>query len=144
MKTLEMYNNIIAALCTWREARGESATVQFLVAVSIVNRAKDASERWPKTLAGVVLQPKQFSSFNIGDRNANKVPALNDARFVSCCIAVDCALAEGTLGQTMLLEDKYKPLLAANHYHDDSIAPPSWTKNMQYLGKVGRLLFYKG
>jgi len=143
MKTLEMYNNIIAALCTWREARGESATVQFLVAVSIVNRAKDALERWPKTLAGVVLQPKQFSSFNIGDPNASKVPALNDASFINCCAAVDAAINVGRLGP-MPPEAKYGPLLEANHYHDDSIAPPSWTKNMQYLGKMGKLLFYKG
>ena len=143
MKTLEMYNNIIAALCTWREARGESAMGKLLVAMVIVNRAKDP-KRWPNALAGVVLQPKQFTSFSIGDRNAVKIPALNDGDFISCCIAIDCALAEGTLSQTIQLEDKYKPLLAANHYHDDSIDPPSWTKGIQYLGKVGKLLFYKG
>ena len=156
MKTLEMYNNIIAALCVWREARGEIAMAKLLVAVSIVNRAKDL-KRWPNTLAGVVLQPKQFSSFNIGDPNASKVPALNDASFVSCCTMVDCALAEvsGIASRVQELDVELRTLLRScgyvnksmletNHYHDDSIEPPSWTKGMQYLGKVGKLLFYKG
>ena len=40
----------------------------------IRNRAEDPKKRWPRTVSGVILEPRQFSSFNAGDPNAVKFP----------------------------------------------------------------------
>lgn len=149
MRTLDMYDNIIAAICVWRETRGEDLLVKILVAKVLVNRTRDKLDRWPKTLSSVVLQPYQFSSFNTNDPNSSKIPRQIDLSLVSCCTAVDAALDDSIpFSDSKILPtismDEFSKLSTANHYHDDSIAPPSWTKGMEFLGKVGRILFYRG
>ena len=142
MRTFDMYDNVIAALCVWREARGEEPMVQFLVARVIVNRVRDYFKRWPNTLSGVVLQRLQFSSFNSDDPNTSKMPLLTDVSFVVCCDAVDKAFDDTTI-ESITLSPFVTKMIEANHYHDDSIEPPAWAKNMKFLGKLGRILFYK-
>jgi spore germination cell wall hydrolase CwlJ-like protein len=67
-------DSILARLCLWREARGESLAAKAAVLAVLRNRANDPKNRWPKTLAGVVTQPFQFSSMNRNDPNVTAWP----------------------------------------------------------------------
>jgi Cell Wall Hydrolase len=69
------YEQWLAALCLWREARGASVEALTAIWFVIVNRSQDAKLRWPRTIPGVILQFRQFSSFNAGDPNATKFPS---------------------------------------------------------------------
>jgi len=66
------YEQWIAALCLWREARGQS--LQVLNAIWWVLQNRLDSPQFPKSLPSIILQHKQFSSFNAGDPNAVKFP----------------------------------------------------------------------
>jgi hypothetical protein len=86
---LENYGRFMAALCIWREARGENLEAKRGVYWTLINRAASHPSPWPADLAGVVLQPHQFSSFSGGDPNALKFPACTDAALADCCAVVD-------------------------------------------------------
>jgi N-acetylmuramoyl-L-alanine amidase len=131
MSTLESYEKILVALCIWREARGEITEAKLGVWWVIRNRKADS--RWPNTMAGVVLQPRQFSSFNAADPNSSKLPAPEDPAFVECCGIVD---SPG-------LDD---PTLGANSYH--SFPPgytplPSWADPNKLTTRIGAFSFYR-
>jgi hypothetical protein len=68
----DFYPYLLAALCVWREARGESQDARRGVWWVIQNRVGQPMFR--PSLTRVVLQPYQFSSFNAGDPNATKFP----------------------------------------------------------------------
>lgn len=137
-------DSILARLCLFREARGESIAAKAAVLAVLRNRANDPKNRWPKTLAGVVLQPFQFSSFNRGDPNSVVFPSpwqLPDwGRWLDCCAAWDAPLTAD-------------PTSGATHYHDSSIPPPA----VAWLGPgrtvadleafktatIGKLSFYR-
>src|SRR5205814_8949474 len=74
-------------LAIWREARGEGFNGKRGVAHVILNRT-EVGTWWnhhiPSSVAHVVLQPYQFSSFNVGDVNADKWPADDDLDFSEC------------------------------------------------------------
>lgn len=126
-----LLDRFLLALCIWREARGETLKGKQLVAAVIINRAHDPAMRWPRTIAGVILQPLQFSSFNAGDPNATKFPnALVDlSMWEDCVTAADQAIA-GPLATT------------ANHYHVENIHP-SWADASKIVATEGAHVFYK-
>jgi spore germination cell wall hydrolase CwlJ-like protein len=120
------YELIMVALCVWREARGEPYEAQVAIAHVIRNRMKD--KRWPKTLSGVVLQPKQFSSFNSTDTNAVKFPKADEAAWLSCCKAA--------------CNGKEDPTGGANHYHTHAVTP-KWSRSRTPTCVIGNHRFYK-
>lgn len=137
-------DSILCRLCLWREARGESLAAKAAVLAVIRNRANDAKNRWPKTLAGVVTQRFQFSSFNANDPNVTKWPiglAIPDRQaWLDCCAVYD----------TPLTAD---PTQSATHYHDKSIPPPAvaWLGSGKTVAdlealktcEIGSLVFYR-
>jgi spore germination cell wall hydrolase CwlJ-like protein len=129
MSTHEAFEQVLTALCIWREARGCSEEAQIGVYHVIANRVAD--HRWPNTFSGVVQQPLQFSSFNAGDPNASKIPTNTDVAFAQCCAIVD---APGD-----------DPTGSANHYH--SLKPedhlPSWADPTKITKKIPPFTFYK-
>ena len=127
------YEFTLAALCVWREARGESAEGKRAVAWVIRNRALTPSW-WGSGWSGVILKPFQFSSFNSSDPNAVKWPAKGDPAWMECLNAA-AEVFEG--------EAQDDPTRGATHYYDDSIPKPEWTRAMIPVLKVGRLNFYK-
>lgn len=129
--TAQLLDRFLLALCVWREARGETLTGKKLVASVVINRAHDAKNRWPKTVAAVVVQPMQFSSFNAGDPNAVKFPTSMSglAEWDDCVQAADGALA----GQ--LTTD-------ANHYHVVGLLP-AWRDETKIVATEGAHVFYK-
>jgi hypothetical protein len=66
------YPYLLAALCVWREARGQSVEARRGVWWVLMNRVGKPLFR--STLTAVVLQPYQFSSFNMHDPNVAKFP----------------------------------------------------------------------
>ncbi len=139
-------SQFVAALCLWREARGESLAGKHAVFCVIRNRAEDARKRWPSTLWGVVLQKSQFSSFNANDPNVSLWPS--ESNYNDWLAWKDCLGVVDRLGALQA-----DPTNGANHYHDVRIAPPwrAWLgaassatdleSKLSY--QIGRLKFYK-
>lgn len=130
------------ALCLWREARNQPR--EAIQAVYSVIRNRMADPRWPKTGAGVVLQPRQFSCFNANDPQAGKFPRVDavgelEQPFLDCLAIVTADAPDNTGG--------------ANHYHDASIQPPykAWLGvqataadlRAKQTASYGALRFYK-
>jgi Cell Wall Hydrolase len=102
------YEQWLAALCIWREARGESLAAKTGVWHVIQNRAYDEQRRWPRTVAGVILQHAQFSSFLQSDPNCVRFPIppippqtapMDWVAFLDCQIVVGSSLnADPTQG----------------------------------------------
>jgi spore germination cell wall hydrolase CwlJ-like protein len=124
--------NVLTALCLWREARGEPKEAKRGVLHVIRNRQADG--RWPNSPVGVVLQPRQFSSFDTHDPNAVKWPqpsSVEWASFEECCELVEDPGTDPTAGAT--------------HYHSlpDNWPAPKWAKPEKLTVQIGALKFYK-
>lgn len=121
-------SRFLLALCVWREARGESLRGKQLVADVIRNRVND--HRWPHSYRDVVLQPKQFSAFNLGDPNAVKFPSAEDPAWLDSLAVTDAVLADAT------------KLTDANHYKTiDSFA--AWADASKIVATEGHHVFYR-
>jgi spore germination cell wall hydrolase CwlJ-like protein len=121
-------------LCVWREARGEGLLGKRGVAHVIVNRAADPCW-WGDDIPSVILKPWQFSSFNVGDPNADKWPEDSDPSFQDCSDVCNAVLAGTDKDITG----------GATFYNDSSINEPTdWIKAGYILTlQVGRLSFYE-
>lgn len=117
-----------ASLAVWREARGEPFAGKLAVANVLNNRVKDP--RWPNSMRDVVLQPKQFSSFNAGDPNSTQFPEDNKVWW-DCLEVVEQVLN--------FFDD---PTKGANHYHTLDVNP-SWADPAKITLIVGNHVFYK-
>ena len=130
------YTQWLEALCLWREARGVKPELRkdALRAVLWVIKNRAASpKRWPNGEIGVILQPKQFSSFNRVDPNATRFPqaknAADWAAWQDCCEVVAEPGADPTNG--------------ANHYEScPEGQEPLWATKPPAL-IVGPFEFYK-
>jgi N-acetylmuramoyl-L-alanine amidase len=126
------YDNLIVALCLWREARSESTVAMQGVYWVIQNRVKDP--RWPSTAAEVILQPRQFSSFLAGDPNATRFPNPKDKLD---WVAWQRALA-------VVETPGADPTNGSNHYESCSEdAEPTWAKTRAVTHRAGDFEFYK-
>ncbi len=129
------YEDWLTSLCLWREARGSTIGALRAIYWVLHNRATDPKSRWPKDIPGVILQPKQFSSFNAGDPNATKFPQSSNPQdytaFQSC--------------QSIATSPGDDPTQGANHY--ESIPPnspkPSWADPNKVTCIVGPFTFYR-
>lgn len=124
---ITLLNRFMLALCVWREARGETQRGRRLVAQTIKNRVGD--KRWPKDFVAVILQPKQFSSFNADDPNAVQFPHVDDAQWAACVTAADDVF--------MATE----PFTTANHYHVIGLSP-DWRNDTKVVATEGHHVFY--
>jgi spore germination cell wall hydrolase CwlJ-like protein len=133
---LSPYEEIVAALCVWREARGESHEAQLGVAWVIRNRCHDELKRWPQDAVGVVTQRLQFSSFNANDPNVTKWPRLDDKIFETCRFVVREAFDNPT---------GVDPTKSANHYESLPLSSsrPNWAEAIKMTTRIGAFRFYK-
>lgn len=126
-----LLEEFILALCVYREARGESIKGKLLVAETIVNRARDPKNRWPKTIVGVVTQPLQFSSFNKSDPNVAVYPKPDEQAWAACVVAAKEALESNPTDR----------LTTANHYHTRAVNP-KWADATKIVEVEGAHIFY--
>lgn len=119
-----------AALCLWREARGEGRDGLRAVCHVIKNRA----DLWHKSWAEIVYQKLQFSSMTYPhDPQLTRVPSEPDPTFVDCYEIADLVWGGGDFDITQ----------GATHYFADTIPTPSWADGMAFLVKLGHHSFYK-
>jgi spore germination cell wall hydrolase CwlJ-like protein len=129
LNTDTLYPIFLTALCTWREARGESSEAQRGVIWTIANRVEQGG--WfGKDAVSVVLKPFQFSSFNESDPNAVKFPSATDSIFKDILLMV---MDQG------LDED---PTDGATHYFSGDDAP-SWAAEMTFTTQIGAFKFFR-
>jgi len=133
------YEQFLLALCLWREARGETQLARTGIAAVIRNRSEHAKRRWPNTIVRVILQPKQFSSFNAGDPNAVLFPVQPAAgasadwnSWQDCCDVATVPLQSD-------------PTNGANCYESipDGKPKPSWADPAKITTTIGPFRFYK-
>jgi N-acetylmuramoyl-L-alanine amidase len=119
-----------AALCAWREARGEGRDGIRAVLHVIANRAIAHSKSW----AEIIYAPLQFSSMTYPhDPQLSKVPKFPDATFTDCYELAD-----------QIFQGKdYDLTLGATHYFADSIPKPTWAQSMTETAQIGRQTFFK-
>lgn len=119
-----------AALCAWREARGEGHDGMRAVIHVIANRASAGSKSW----AQIVYARLQFSSMTYPqDPQLTNVPVSPDPQFEDCYAVASAVQA----GQDFDLTD------GATNYFADSIPMPSWAASMTETVKIGHQTFYK-
>lgn len=132
MNPFTAYPNVLLALCVWREGRGEGSAARLGILWVMLNR----SHTRRLSIEEVILQPKQFSSFNAGDPNVSKFPSpANPAEWVA--FQQICELI-GSPGVS-------DPTSGATHYH--SIPPtqpfPKWADPKALTVTIGAFRFYK-
>ena len=116
------------------EVRGEHWDTKIACAWVIRNRA-DHPGWWGHTVTEVCRKPLQFSCWNPDDPNYPIIltGSINNMAYRQCraaaCLVYDHGVPDPTNGAT--------------HYHDVSIAPPSWTMGMMQTHQSGRLIFYR-
>lgn len=138
------YDQWLACLCLWREARGESLPCKTAVWHVIQNRTLDQQRRWPRTISGVVAQHLQFSSMTAaGDPNLVRWPTQptpGQAAGADWLAFLDCQ----TVVESPLNAD---PTDSANYY--ESFAEPPdpkkypWFDPANLTVQIGTLRFYR-
>ena len=126
---------MITALTAFGEARGENENSIIAVCNVIKNRVMD-EDKWYDEYVNVCLQPKQFSCFNLNDRNFIKIMSISmDNPAFQKCLGIAYGVIKGyILDNTM----------GANHYHNNNMVPPKWAKGMRKTLEMKKLIFYKG
>ena len=119
-----------AALCAWREARGEGRDGIRAVLHVIANR----STLWHKTWSQIIYQHLQFSSMTYGqDPQLSSVPAPPDSNFIDCYEIAKSIHDGGDFDLTN----------GATHYFNPGIVLPKWAASMTKVASIGHHDFYK-
>lgn len=124
----------ILARTLWGEARGEGTRGLLAVCWVVLNRvAAKHPKQFGNTIAEVCQKPKQFSCWNAGDPNREKLLNVTtaDAVFRSCL-----ELARQAVNGTIPPD----PTNGSRHYHADSIPNP-WPDHEPVV-RIGSHLFY--
>lgn len=120
---------LLAALCVWREARGESQEAKNGVVWVLRNRnAMSPREGFKPTMDEEILRKWQFSSFNPDDPNSEKYPVEGDPSWTESLRAVQSDLPDETGGAVFYFS---RPLLTA---------PKAWG-NVEVSAVIGHLTF---
>ena len=122
------------ALCLWGEARGEPIESKVACGNVIWNR----HTLWGKPLRDVILRPKQFSCFNEGDPNLNKIRSIRDNEDLNDKAYWECYwVAYGIMYN--YLSDNTK---GATHYHTIA-CDPTWDDHMIKTATYGKTEFFR-
>lgn len=135
------YDEWLAALCIWREARGESLAAKTGVWHVIQNRTADEQRRWPRTIAGVILQHAQFSSFLQSDPNCVRFP-IQPMPPQTASADWDAFLDCQTVVESPLNAD---PTQGANSYESlpEGAKRPAWATVEALTCQIGAIRFYR-
>jgi hypothetical protein len=142
--TLLTYEQFLGALCVWREARSEGQQGMLGVWWTVNNRATDSQRRWPRTVAGVVLQRSQFDAMTIkGDPETitwpippipTAAPSADWAAFLGAQEIVTAPLGAD-------------PTNGANYYESEPTPPDPvkmpWFDPANLTVKLGAIRFYR-
>lgn len=122
----------ILARTLYGEARGELYGGKVAVANVIQHRASKPGW-WGTGIIGVCQAPQQFSCWNAGDPNRDKIAAVgpSDPVFTECLVIAEKAV----MG---LLPDL---VFGSTHYHTVSVQP-AWSRGHRPVIRIGSHLFF--
>lgn len=123
----------ILARTIWGEARGEGEQGMHAVANVIMNRVARPGW-WGKCVASVCQKDRQFSCWNAGDPNREKLLSISDDD--SAFLIAQRIAAKAVDG---VLSDKTN---SATHYHTRAIMP-YWAKAETPCFELGNHVFYR-
>lgn len=106
----------ILARTLYGEAESNNEADARAIASVIVNRTKFPN--WPNDVSSVCLQPWQFSCWNAGDPNRERIQAASGAWFEKCKKIAGLALAGDLTDITH----------RATHYYETKSRKPKWSK----------------
>jgi hypothetical protein len=106
----------ILARTIYGEAEANNTADAVAIAWVIVNRLN--YENWPDTLAGVCLQPWQFSCWNPADPNRQRILAAKGKWFEKC----------KKIANEVVKTIKDDPTICATHYYATYVKTPKWAK----------------
>ena len=133
----------LLALCIWGEARGEPIEAQVGVGCVVRNRVNDpGKDWWGDTYREVLLKPKQFSCFNVGDPNRAKMEQLLRLGEVYSKPEASAYFQAYWVANGVYEDSILDNTRGATHYHSGSIVP-SWAVGKEPRIQLGRLVFYK-
>lgn len=135
MRDYEINDRYLLALAAFREARGEPFAAKLLVCQTIMERVNDP--RWPPTVAAVLTDPDQFSSFSPDDPNFTKFPERGPEwkAWLSCYEAAGVAWREASL------HGRFGG--GPTHFYSASTPTPDWAKSFQFIAEVGEQVFLR-
>ena len=113
------------------EARGEGSRGMQAVGNVIMNRVH-AGSWYGASIKDVVLKKYQFSCWNVGDPNREKILNATPTQ-LSSARSIAEKVADGTLPDITG---------GATHYHAKSILP-YWAASMKKTATIGNHIFYK-
>lgn len=121
------------------EARGSNRADRIAVADVVLNRVRD--DRYPDTICEVVQQ---------GRKNADGSMKRNQCQFSWYCDGksdwptnLDAWIDAQQIAFNMMIHHDGKGITeGATHYHADYV-DPSWTRNLQLVGRIGVHIFYR-
>jgi spore germination cell wall hydrolase CwlJ-like protein len=128
--------DVLFAMLIFGEARGEPKDGKTAVGWVAQNRALNPGW-WGKDLRGVILKPWQFSCFNPGDPNREKL--FDPLKFESSEVWDECFLTAKGILEGEIPDNTEN----SDHYFDVSIKPPTWADPRKLVKKIGRLVFYR-
>lgn len=124
----------LMALLIWGEARGESEAGKYAVAQTVMNRWKKQS--WfGRTVKDVILKPWQYSCFNSGDANREKLMNVSDDATWKKCAAIAQEVYHENVSRMVEIK-------GATHYCRTD-CNPRWKKEMQFVCRIGNHDFYR-
>lgn len=123
----------VLARTIYGEARGESKIGKMAVASVILNRYKSGKWFAGKTIEETCKKAWQFSCWNFGDPNREKLIKATKEELGECLtIARDA------------VDGKFKDIVCGScHYHTKQVQP-SWARGKVPTIEIGNHLFYKG
>ena len=130
---MDKSDRLVMAQTIWGESRGETKEGQYAIAHVIKNRLD--SKKWfsTDTLEGVCKKKWQFSCWNEGDPNKEKMEQLTHGDikdFVDIANNVLDGLHDSNVGK-------------ATHYYADYISEPKWAEGKTPITKIGVHHFYE-
>ena len=138
-RILQMKPEHVLALTIFGEARGETLFGKIGVAHVVNNRCKD--KRWPDTIQGVCIQPKQFSCWNESDPNFQLLlrKSKQGINYDPDLAWRECVWVAGGVIFGYLRDNTS----GANHYHTKDVKP-FWENQMTKVGEIDHHIFYRG
>ncbi|MDX1736974.1 MAG: cell wall hydrolase [Alphaproteobacteria bacterium] len=128
----------ILARTIWGEARGEQLPGMEAVAAVVMNRLMISKRRgghwWGSDVVSICQKPYQFSCWNEGDPNKDKLLAVREGD-----MAFDVAERIAKRALRGSLKDRTK---GATHYHTRYLTP-WWAKGLTSCAEIGNHVFYK-
>lgn len=134
---------IIAAKTIYGEARGESFGGQVAVAWVIRNRADNPRWWGGPDWKSVCLADWQFSCWNDGNPNLNKLRALTTDDLLACDAAQGCLTAVLMVARDLVND----PTGGATHYVvtswlNDPKLRPAWANELRQTAVIGNHTFF--